>query len=79
MATEDLFGKAISEEQFSRTFCEKARLMNFQTVDDILIIKPQVLILLEGFTYAWLGELCAFLMKNKSLHLLQPIPGSIDD
>lgn len=75
MDTLELRYEEFSALGFSAGFCSKSRQMGFQRLDDVLKLSPEELVSKEEFSYIWLGELSAFLEKNKQLHLLQPLPG----
>ena len=69
----------IDELGLTPEFSCQSGLMGFRFLKDILCVKPEELIRMEGFTFHWLGELISFLHKNKLLYLLQPIPGKSVD
>jgi hypothetical protein len=61
----------------SEQFCEKCGNMGFKTIAEILLVSPEAMLKMEGFSYHWLAELSEVLHKEGLLHLLQPLPGSI--
>jgi len=58
-------------------FCAQCRIMGFKTMAAILLVSPETMLKMEGFSYHWLAELSEVLNKEGLLHLLQPLPGSI--
>lgn len=50
--------------------------MGFRTLQDVIIVPPEILLQKRGFNYNWLGELISFLSDRGLLHLLQPLPGN---
>jgi hypothetical protein len=63
----------------SEKFCNCAKIMGFSTLKSIIDCPTNELINKKGFSYGWLEELTSFLIENKLLALLQPIPGKNRD
>ena len=57
-------------------FVAQSLKMGFKSISTILKIKPEMLIAMNGFSYGWLSQLSALLIRHKALHLLQTIPGN---
>nr|MBB6152404.1 hypothetical protein [Mucilaginibacter sp. SP1R1] len=70
-----LLDSPIPRLDFSPEFKEVSIKMHVHTIREIIDTLPGDLLERSGFTYTWLGELSAFLMKYQSLHLLQPAGG----
>lgn len=75
MTENQILSTSLREFEFSETFLDGCRTMQFETIADIVFVVPDELVRKAGFTYTWLGELIDFLNKYQALHLLQPIPG----
>jgi hypothetical protein len=59
----------------SESFCTNCERMGFRTLENIVFILPEDLIIKEHFSYTWLEELSIYLDKRGLLYLLQPLPG----
>jgi hypothetical protein len=79
MEERQLLAEPFGKLGFSPEFCMQAKTMGFDVLEDILVLKPEELLLRPGFSFGWLGELTAFLTRRGLLHLLQPIPGRSGD
>ncbi len=75
MELREWLGCPVSELGFSAAFCAQCGLMDFSTLEDILSVMPEELLLRPGFSMAWLGELTVFLRERGLLYLLQSMPG----
>jgi hypothetical protein len=75
MNIKDIINKPFSELGFGKEFDDRCKIMGLHMLKDILLLTPTELISTVGFTYHWLGDLVAYLSKNKLLHYLQPGPG----
>ena len=75
MADLNLIQTPISKLYFSHQFEWQCQSMGFATLEEILVLSPEELLVRPGFTYHFLGELSDFLNKHQLLHLLQSTPG----
>lgn len=71
----DVLLKEPLSQWFGAAFCRQSGRMGLATLEDILVLEPEELLLRPGFSMAWLGELTVFLQERGLLHLLQTIPG----
>lgn len=72
MEIEHLTKMPLEMAGLSYSFLAKAKMMGFETLDEIFSTKRDELIRREGFTFHWLSELISFLQERNALHLLQP-------
>lgn len=75
MNTEILLKIHIDQLAFSPDFRAQSAAMGFMRLEDVLLLTPQELIKIPGFSYHWLSELSDFLQERELLHLLQTTPG----
>lgn len=79
MDRQSLIDQPLTLLGLSSDFLNASRMMEFETIADILKVEPMDLVGRAGFNYNWLGELTEFLSKHHLLHILQPIPGKSQD
>jgi hypothetical protein len=70
---ENVFDTSFLSAEFTEGFRRQAKQMGLLKLQDVLSLSPAELINKPFFTYHWLSELCAFLVKHESLEVLQPI------
>lgn len=75
MDEKSLIRQPIVHLGFSKDFLNASKIMEVETIADVLAIEPLKLVDKKGFNYNWLCELSEFLNKHHMLHLLQPAPG----
>ena len=66
----------LAELDADSIFVAQSSKMGFKSISMILEIQPEKLIEMNGFSYGWLSQLSALLIRHKALHLLQTIPGN---
>jgi hypothetical protein len=59
--------------EFTEGFRSQAKQMGLLSLQDVISLSPAELMSKPFFTYHWLSELCAFLVKHESLEVLQPL------
>lgn len=75
MELRDWLERPVTELGFSTAFCAQCGLMGFSALEEILVMPPEELLLLPGFSFGWLGELTVFLSERGLAHLVQAVPG----